>query len=124
MSVEPDLPSALLDRHRFEQVLLNLLANALRHTPAGGMIELRAARAGDHEIELRVSDTGPGIPTDSLSRIFDRFYRTDPSREGGGAGLGLSIAKALVEAHGGKIWAENRPEGGASFVIQLSASGS
>ena len=117
--VEPDLPTMLLDAHRIEQVLLNLLANALRHTPSGGRIELRAARSGGDEIELRLSDSGPGIPAEDLARIFDRFYRTDPSREGSGAGLGLSIAKALVEAHGGRIWAEDRPEGGASFVIRL-----
>lgn len=121
--VEPDLPAALVDAHRIEQVLLNILANALRHTPAGGTIELRAARAEDTEIELSVSDSGPGIPADDLTRVFDRFYRADPAREGAGAGLGLSIAKALVEAHGGRIWAENRPEGGASFVIRLSALG-
>ncbi|MCX6091329.1 MAG: ATP-binding protein [Candidatus Bipolaricaulota bacterium] len=117
--LDSDLPTLLIDAHRIEQVLLNLLANAIRHTPGGGRIELRATLAAADEIELRVCDTGPGIPREDLERIFERFYRTDPSRESGGAGLGLSIAKALVEAHGGRIWAEERPEGGACFVIRL-----
>ncbi|MCX6100172.1 MAG: ATP-binding protein, partial [Candidatus Bipolaricaulota bacterium] len=117
--LDSDLPTLLIDAHRIEQVLLNLLANAIRHTPGGGRIELRATLAAADEIELRVCDTGPGIPPEDLERIFERFYRIDPSRESGGAGLGLSIAKALVEAHGGRIWAEARPEGGACFVIRL-----
>jgi len=121
--VEPGLPPVLLDAHRIEQVLLNLLANALRHTPEGGRIALCVERAGEGEIELRVADSGPGIPVGDLERVFDRFYRGDPSREGGGAGLGLSIARALVEAHDGRIWAENRPEGGAVFRVRLPGGG-
>ncbi len=117
--LDPNLPTLLVDPQRLEQVLLNLLANAIRHTPPGGRIELRATRPAAEEIEIRVCDTGTGLPPQDLERVFERFYRTDPSRETGGAGLGLSIARALVEAHGGRIWAENRPESGACFVIRL-----
>ncbi len=117
-TVEPDLPSLLVDAHRIEQVLLNLLENAIRHTPTGGRIDLKASRAAEGVL-LEVSDTGPGIPPEYLDRVFERFFRVDPSRESGSAGLGLSIARALVEAHGGRIWAENRVEGGARFSFTL-----
>jgi signal transduction histidine kinase len=116
--VEPGLPTLLLDAHRIEQVLLNLLENAIRHTPEGGRIALRAALEDD-AVLLSVCDTGPGIAVGDLERVFERFYRADPCREGGSAGLGLSIARALVEAHGGRIWAMNRPEGGACFLFSL-----
>ena len=121
--LDPDLPTLLVDKQRIEQVLLNLLANAIRHTPEGGRIEILANRTADGQIAVRVCDTGPGIPPEDLERVFERFFRVDPSRESGGAGLGLSIAKALVEAHGGRIWAENRPEGGACFVFTLPPAG-
>jgi len=118
-AIDPAIPALLVDANRIEQVLLNLLANAIRHTPEGGRIELRADRTSDSEVMLSVCDTGSGIAPEDVERIFERFYCADPAREGGGAGLGLSIAKVLVEAHGGRIWAENRPEGGACFKIVL-----
>ncbi len=118
-AVDPTLPAVLIDAHRIEQVILNLLANAIRHTPEGGRIELRAERRGESEIAVSVCDTGPGLAPEDLERVFERFYCADPAREGAGAGLGLSIAKALVEAHGGRIWAENRPQGGACFTMAL-----
>jgi signal transduction histidine kinase len=118
-AVDPTLPTLLVDANRIEQVILNLLANAIRHTPEGGRIEIRADRTGDEEVTLSVCDTGPGLAQEELDRIFERFYRADPAREGTGAGLGLSIAKALVEAHGGRIRAESGPQGGACFKVVL-----
>lgn len=117
--VPADLPTVKADRHRVQQVLLNLLANALRYTPAGGEIRI-TARHEDSGVEVRVCDSGPGLSEEDLKRVFDRFYRGAAARGAGpGAGLGLSVAKALVEAHGGRIWAENRPEGGACFRFTL-----
>jgi signal transduction histidine kinase len=118
-AIEPAIPALLVDANRIEQVLLNLLANAIRHTPEGGRIELRADRTSKSEVTLTVCDTGSGLAPKDVERVFERFYCADPAREGAGAGLGLAIAKALVEAHGGRIWAENRPQGGACFKIVL-----
>jgi signal transduction histidine kinase len=119
----PDtLPVVEIDAARLSQVLHNLLSNSLRHTPAGGTITLRAA-SGPDAVELAVADTGDGIPAEHLPHVFDRFYRTDParSRDRGGAGLGLAIARAIVEAHGGKISAASQgvPSQGSVFTIRL-----
>lgn len=96
------------------------LVNALGHTPAGGAIGLEVLVA-DKSAALRISDSGSGIPEEALSKVFDRFYRTEASRlrDTGGSGLGLSIVKALVELHGGSVAARNRPEGGAVFEVRL-----
>lgn len=116
------LPVIQVDRARLSQVLHNLLSNALRHTPEGGKIIIRA-EATPSAICLDVSDTGDGIPPEHLPHIFDRFYRTDParSRDKGGAGLGLAIARAIIEAHGGQISARSDGESGkgTTFAIQL-----
>ena len=108
------------DERRLEQVLQNLVANAVRHTPPGGRIALRASpdRA---EILLVVEDSGPGIPPEHLPHVFDRFYRVDPARDArsGGSGLGLSIVRAVVEQHGGRVTASNGPMGGARFELRL-----
>jgi len=119
LNLPPDLPPADGDRQRIQQVLLNLMANALRHTPAGGEI-LVTARADGSQIEVSVCDTGPGISPEDAAHLFERFYRGREERAAGtGTGLGLSVAKAIVEAHGGRIWAENRPTGGACFHFTL-----
>lgn len=108
------------DPERIQQVLFNLLANALRYTPVGGSIAMRLSTQAQMA-RLEVQDSGPGIPPEHLAHVFDRFYRTDGARrrDAGGSGLGLAIAKALVEAHGGRIEASNRPQGGALFAIIL-----
>jgi len=114
--ITDDLPTVSVDPQRIEQVLLNLLDNACRYTPPGGKIALSAYRE-DGAVHVSVRDGGPGIAPEDLPHIFERFYRGDKSRarSSGGTGLGLSIAKALIEAHGGRIWAENAPQGGACF---------
>ncbi len=114
------VPELTADPQRIAQVLGNLLSNALRHTPPGGVVTL-AARAGPSEALFEVRDTGAGIAPEDLPRIFDRFYRADPSRtrSSGGAGLGLAIARRIVEAHGGRIWAESTPGQGATVRFTL-----
>jgi len=119
-SIEADLSEVDVDRQRIEQVLLNLIANAIRHTPEDGKIKISAEREDPDSLLVSICDSGPGIDPSDLPRIFERFYRADEARtSAGGAGLGLPIAKALVEAHGGRIWAENREEGGACFRFTL-----
>lgn len=113
------------DPQRLEQALQNLAANALRHTPTGGRLDLRAV-GSETETRIAVRDTGPGIPPEHLPRVFDRFYKVDASRAAtdtpSGSGLGLSIVKAIVERHGGSITASNAPDGGAVFEIALPRS--
>jgi len=107
------LPSVRMDPERMAQVLGNLLDNGLRHTPAGGRVAVNVAHR-DGEVTVTVTDTGPGVPPEHRPHLFERFWRGDPSRSRrtGGSGLGLAIARRIVEAHGGRIWAENVPEGG------------
>ncbi|MEM2002731.1 MAG: ATP-binding protein, partial [Candidatus Methanomethylicaceae archaeon] len=118
--IADDLPTLAIDPQRIEQVLLNILDNACRYTPPGGTIRL-SARTENSAVHVSVRDEGPGIAPEDLLHIFERFYRGDKSRarSSGGTGLGLAIAKALIEAHGGKIWAENAPEGGACVHFTL-----
>lgn len=122
LELQEAIPALEVDADRIQQAVGNLLDNALRHTPAGGSAVLRVAASGGH-VRFIVEDSGPGIPAQDLPRLFERFYRADPSRsrEEGGSGLGLAIAKSLVEAHSGQIRVENREEGGARFVIELPA---
>ncbi len=105
LEIDPEIQEWQLDSHRFIQILNNLLSNAIRYTPENGAISVFLNRTNSGDLELRVRDTGIGIPPDDLPHIFDRFYRADKSRAriSGGAGLGLSIVKHLVEAHGGEI---------------------
>jgi two-component system sensor histidine kinase KdpD len=116
-SFPADLPLALVDGVLLEQVVINLIENAVKYAPARTTIEL-AASATDREIVVEVADRGPGIPVGEESRIFDKFYRAKPAREGG-VGLGLTICRGIVEAHGGRIWAENRSGGGALFRFSI-----
>ncbi|WP_376796003.1 ATP-binding protein [Thermogemmatispora sp.] len=125
VELEEDLPPVPVDYLQLCQVLTNLIENAVRHTPASSPIEIEARRQ-DGYVQVSVADRGPGIPPADLERIFDKFYRV---RRGGGAGggggraggtgLGLAVCKGLVEAHGGRIWAENRQGGGALFAFTL-----
>jgi len=119
---DPDLPPVLADEDRAFQVLTNLTGNALQYTPAGGRVTIAAKKLND-EVQFSVRDTGVGIPPEHLSHIFDRFYRVDKSRSrqaGGGSGIGLTIARALVEAQGGRIWVESAGEGkGSTFHFTL-----
>lgn len=113
-----NLPSVMVDTDRITQVLNNLVSNALRHTPEGEIV--LSASAGRGSVQLKVSDTGSGIPPDDLPFVFDRFYRTDKSRQrtdDNSSGLGLAIAKAFVEAHGGVIAVESTPGRGTTFII-------
>jgi two-component system phosphate regulon sensor histidine kinase PhoR len=113
-----DLPPVLADERRLAQVIVNLLHNAIKFTPAGGKIDLRAERDGD-AIIFTVKDNGIGIPSEELPRIFERFYKTDRARSSGGTGLGLAIARHLVEAHGGQIWAESIEGQGSTFSFSI-----
>lgn len=118
--IAEDLPTLAVDPQRIEQVLLNILDNACRYTPPGGTIRLSAYKE-NAAVHVSVRDEGPGIASEDLPHIFERFYRGDKSRarSSGGTGLGLAIAKALIEAHGGRIWAENAPTGGACMHFTL-----
>jgi signal transduction histidine kinase len=112
---------AHIDGRRLEQVVENLLANALKHVPAGGRVEVEL-RSAPGEIVLSVADDGPGFPPDALPHVFDRFYRADSSRTTPGTGLGLAIVKEIVVRHGGRVRAENGPSGGAVLTVILPAS--
>jgi signal transduction histidine kinase len=121
-SLPADLPPVQADEDRITQVLVNLVANAIQYTPEGGEVTISAARQAD-EIHISVKDTGIGIPPEHLTNLFTRFYRVDKSRSrnaGGGSGIGLTIARHLVEAHGGRIWAESKGDGqGSIFTFSL-----
>jgi signal transduction histidine kinase len=118
-----DLPLVNVDSQRIAQVLFNLLDNALRYTPAGGTITVKARRTDD-VVQVDVMDQGPGLDPDELPLIFERFHRSDKarSRSTGGAGLGLAIVRQLVEAHGGEVWAESEASEGATFSFTLPLS--
>jgi two-component system, OmpR family, sensor histidine kinase BaeS len=126
LELAPDLPRVLADEDRAVQVLTNLTGNALQYTPKNGRVVIRARR-GDGQVHIAVQDTGLGISPEHLPHIFDRFYRADKSRSrraGGGSGIGLTIARALVEAHGGSIWATSAGEGqGSIFSFTLPVAG-
>src|SRR6185503_5902808 len=113
-----DLPKVKIDSQRLEQVLVNLIHNAVKFTRTGGEV-LLFAESGPGEVRFAVRDTGIGIPLEDVPRIFERFYRVDKSRTGSGTGLGLAIAKHIVEAHGGKIWAESTEGKGSTFYFTI-----
>jgi len=106
---------------KVERVLFNLVTNALRHTPSDGSVAVSVEQTAK-EVCVTVEDTGEGLGADARERMFDRFWRADPARSARGAGLGLAIARGVVEAHGGRIWAEDRPGGGARVSFTLPAA--
>ena len=124
LQIAPDLPEISADAGRMVQVLSNLVDNAISYIPAGGTITISAQVVGKN-LEMKVQDSGPGIAENELERIFDRFYRSDPSRQRNesGSGLGLAIAKSIVEKHNGRIWAESKVGDGTTIVIQLPIPG-
>jgi signal transduction histidine kinase len=123
VAVPDDLPPVAVDAPQLELVLKNLLENAAKYAPLGTAIRVSGARA-DGELRLVVEDEGPGIPPEYLERVFERFFRATgaglPVQPG--TGLGLAISRGIVRAHGGRVWAENRPEGGARFLVALPAA--
>ncbi len=129
MRLTVDIPDALpvldTDADKIERVLLNLVDNAIKFTPAGGEVIVQAHPAGDRDapdgyVRVEVKDTGPGIPDDSKERLFDRFTQLDGVRgRRRGTGLGLTYCRLAVEAHGGRIWVEDNPQGGAIFAFTL-----
>ncbi len=124
VNVEPinalsfNLPAVQADPDMLKRVFSNLCDNALHHTPSGGKVVVDALQR-DGQLLISVTDSGEGIPTGALPRVFDRFYRADSARQAvtGGSGLGLAIVRAIIEAHGGTIWAENVPNGGGARLI-------
>ena len=125
LDISGDLPLVDMDRTRIAQVVGNLLENAIAHTPEGGQVQIIAEPAEPSRVRVTVADTGEGIAVDDLSQVFDRFYRVDLSRSRatGGAGLGLTIARQLVEAHGGGIRAESTSRQGSRFIFELPLAG-
>jgi two-component system, NtrC family, sensor histidine kinase KinB len=117
-SIEPNLPSVRVDRYRIRHVFTNFVTNALKHSPPGGEILLRASQDGNLSVQFSVIDQGPGVPEEFQTRIFDRFFRV-PGQRQAGAGLGLSIAREIVVAHGGRIGVKSRPGRGSEFYFVL-----
>jgi two-component system sensor histidine kinase KdpD len=120
IQLPPDLPLVSFDPVLIEQVLINLLENATKYTPAGSPIDI-SARTSDGEVEVEVADRGPGVLPQDAERIFEKFYRAKES-EGGGVGLGLTICRGIASAHGGRIWVEERAGGGSAFRFTLPVS--
>jgi two-component system phosphate regulon sensor histidine kinase PhoR len=112
------------DRERLGQALLNLLHNAVKYSPAGSTVAI-LVRVAETEVIVAVEDHGPGIPRTALPRVFERFYKVDRARTrgAGGTGLGLSIARHVVEAHGGRIWAESEEGVGSTFSFAIPVTG-
>lgn len=119
VEVQPNLPPVLLDYVEIDEVLTNLIENAIKYTPPGSGVHIRAARS-DSDLLVEVLDNGPGVPEQALPHLFEPFYRVrDGAVSATGTGLGLAVASGLVQAHGGRIWVENRPQGGARFAFTL-----
>jgi two-component system sensor histidine kinase KdpD len=119
----PDLPLVPIDGVLVEQLLMNLLENAAKYSPEATPISISAGREGN-EFVMGIADRGPGVPAELARKIFEKFYRAPGGRDGGGAGLGLAICHAIVEAHGGRIWMDSRDGGGAVFQFTLPIEGS
>jgi signal transduction histidine kinase len=120
MDISVELPRVAVDAHRINQVVSNLVGNAIKFTPEGGEIRVSARQQGN-QVVVSIADTGPGIPSEHLIKIFDWFWQAEKTKQTG-SGLGLCIAKGIVQAHGGKIWAESELGKGSlfSFTIPLA----
>jgi two-component system sensor histidine kinase KdpD len=118
LMLEENLPLVKMDLSWFKQALVNILHNAIIYTPAETDITVRSHKNAENQVVIEISDNGPGIPEESLKNLFDKFFRV-PGTKSGGTGLGLTITKAIVEAHHGRIIARNRSEGGLSILIYL-----
>lgn len=118
VDLAPDLPLLRVDAALIDQTLANLLENAVRHTPPGTVVQVRARRV-ESEVIVSIEDFGPGLPDDEVERLFDKFHRASSEGGGGGVGLGLSICRAIVALHGGRIWAERIAGGGLAFRFAL-----
>jgi two-component system sensor histidine kinase KdpD len=122
LDLPDELPPVLLDYSKVDQVLSNLIENAAKYSPIGAEIGI-AADVADGSLRITVTDDGSGIAPDALPHIFEPFFRGSRARRPSGSGLGLAVARGLVEAHHGRIWAENRPGGGASFSFDIPSNG-
>jgi two-component system sensor histidine kinase KdpD len=124
IDIPANLPLISMDSVLMAQVLINLLDNAMKYSPPDGTVEV-SARIRENWLEIEVADRGPGIPEEYLTQVFNKFFRLSHNEEVSGTGLGLAISKGIIEAHGGKIWAENRPGGGSRiiFTLPLTISG-
>ncbi|HEX6736949.1 MAG TPA: ATP-binding protein, partial [Vicinamibacteria bacterium] len=118
VSLPRGLPLVPCDGALIEQVVVNLLENALKYSPPGTPIEV-SGEESPHEVTVSVADRGPGVPAAEQERIFEKFYQAPAARRAGGVGLGLAICRAIAQAHGGRIWVEARPGGGAVFRLAL-----
>jgi two-component system phosphate regulon sensor histidine kinase PhoR len=123
ISISSKLPEVLVDMARMQQVIINLIHNAIKFTPPGGMITITAREETD-QVVFGVNDTGEGIAEDDLERVFERFYKADRSRSRGGTGLGLSIARHIVETHKGRIWVESEIGKGSTFWFSIPKASS
>jgi two-component system phosphate regulon sensor histidine kinase PhoR len=122
VEIAEETPDLLIDPDRVQQVITNLVHNAIKFTPAGGQIDVAVRPLSETAVLVSVADTGTGIPPHELRRIFERFYKTDRARSGGGTGLGLAIAKHIVQSHGGEIWAESVVDFGSTFYLTLPSA--
>jgi two-component system sensor histidine kinase KdpD len=122
LALDQDLPLVPLDDVLIEQALFNLIDNAIKYSPADGTIEISAAVVDDR-LKIEVADRGPGLPPGQESQIFEKFHRGEPHGERRGVGLGLTICRGIVEAHGGRIAARNRAGGGAVLTMELPLEG-
>jgi signal transduction histidine kinase len=126
VSVNGPTPPVLADRDRLQQVLANLLSNALRHAGASGdsQVAVRVTGQRGAQVQISVADNGPGLTPEAQAHVFDRFWRADEARnrDQGGSGLGLAICRGIVEAHGGRIWVESQPNAGTAFIFELPAA--
>jgi len=118
--IDPAVDEVMGEAVLIEETVTNLLFNAVKYTPEGGKVCLEVTRNGEF-IQVKVADTGIGVPEADLERVFDEFYRADNAREAerDGTGLGLAFAKEVVERHGGRIWVENNPDGGSTFIFTV-----